>query len=391
MHDKHWLLPDGIDEILPPQTAVFEALRRELLDLFERWGYDLVLPPLVEYLDSLLTGVGGELGLQTFKLTDQLTGRMLGIRADITPQAARIDAHQMRREGPNRLCYIGNVLHTRADRLDGVRAPVQVGAELYGHVGLEADLEILLLMLEALSRAGINDIYLDLGHVGVFRGLARDAGLGREQELALFDALQRKAASDIAGLVQGFGLSAAQQGWFTALAGLSGDQILPKAREVLVDAGADTHKALGELERIAELLRRHRPNISLHFDLAELRGYHYHTGVVFAAFMPGRGQEIARGGRYDDAGRAFGHARPACGFSTDLKALLKFGGFRGPPRSTVFAPWVEDPTLEGRVAELRAKGVRVIYGLPEQQGDSRDMGCTEILEFIEGEWRLNPV
>ncbi len=387
MNNAHWLLPEGIDELLPPQALQLERVRRNLLDLFDSWGYDLVQPPVIEYLESLLTGTGGDLDLRTFKLTDQITGRTLGIRADITPQAARIDAHQLRREEPTRLCYAGTVLNTRNDDFAGSRSPVQIGAELYGHSGEESDHEILCLMLKTLEQAGIDNVYIDLGHVGIFRALAQESGLDKRQELALFDALQRKAVPEIDALLEGYGLSDQVHRRLTVLASLSGDDALDRARESLADAGEGVQASLAQLERLAALLVAQCPDVPVHFDLAELRGYHYHTGVVFAAFVPGLGQEIARGGRYDDIGQLFGRARPACGFSADLKMLVRLGGVENLNQTTgIFAPAENDPALRQRVEALRAAGRRVIVALPGQAGDARTMCCGETLVKQGDNW-----
>ncbi len=392
MNNAHWLLPEGIDELLPPKAIQLERVRRDLLDLFDSWGYDLVLPPFIEYLESLLTGTGGDLDLRTFKLTDQITGRTLGIRADITPQAARIDAHQLRREGPTRLCYVGTVLNTRNDGFAGSRSPVQIGAELYGHSGAESEHEILCLMLKTLERAGIDNVYLDLGHVGIFRALAAESGLNKQQELALFDALQRKAVPEINALLERYELDPAAHQRLISLASLSGDDALVRARESLKGAGPDVQSALAQLERLAALLLEQRPDVPVHFDLAELRGYHYHTGVVFAAFVPSLGQEIARGGRYDDIGQLFGRARPACGFSADLKMLMRLGQAEVQQFETgIFAPADNDPALRQRVETLRSEGRRVIVALPGQPGDANTMNCGEALVKQGDNWVVKPL
>jgi ATP phosphoribosyltransferase regulatory subunit len=391
MHNDHWLLPEGIEEVLPPRAADLEALRRELLDLYARWGYELIFPPFVEYIEALLATPGGDLDLNTFRLTDQPTGRQLGIRPDITPQAARIDAHQLRRDEPTRLCYLGTVLHARGDGMGGSRAPLQVGAELYGHSGVESELEIICLLLETLRRAGIEQPYLDLGHVGIFRGVAREAGLTERQELELFDALQRKAVPEIEALLAAMQVAAPQTRMLTALAELSGDDALERGRVLLQGAGAEVQQALAELERLKGLLQQRLPEVSLHFDLAELRGYHYHTGLVFAAFVPGLGQEIARGGRYDDIGRLFGRARPACGFSADLQELLRIGRYVAPTGdAAIFAAWSDDPEQKRVTEELRAAGRRVVCGLPGQPGAAAEMGCQEILEREGDDWVVKP-
>lgn len=392
MQDERWLLPEGIDEVLPPEADHLEGLRRELIDLYRSWGYELVFPPFIEFTDSLLANDGGDLDLRTFKLTDQLSGRTLGIRADITPQTARIDAHPLKRERPSRLCYVGMVLQTRSSGFAASRAPIQVGAELFGHNGVESDLEVLRLMLETLALAGIQDIYLDLGHVGIFRGLAREAGLSPDQEQALFDALQRKAVPELEELVSRYRLPVAEARMLVGLAELSGDDdVLSRGRRLLHDAGPEVRAALDALEAKARYFAARRPGLPLHFDLAELRSYHYHTGVVFAAYLPGLGQEIARGGRYDGAGAAFGRARPACGFSADLKTLLQFGARKAQEAALVFAPWDEDAALREQIRQLRAAGRRVVCALPDQTAGAQEMGCGEILRKQGGEWVLQPL
>jgi len=394
MHRERWLLPDGIEEVLPPQARLIEGLRRAILDLFDRWGYDLVVPPLIEYLESLLTGTGSDLDLKTFKLTDPLNGRQLGVRADITPQVARIDAHRLRRAVPTRLCYLGAVLHTRPDGFAEGRSPLQIGAELFGHAGVESDVEVLGLMWRTLALAGLEGVHLDLGHVGIFRGLARQADLTQEQELDLFEALQRKAASEIAERVREFGITGETARMLTALADLNGDDALVRAREVLGAATPAVQWALGYLSQVAKQLGRVLPEVPVHFDLAELRGYHYKTGVVFAAFVPGMGQEVARGGRYDAIGRLFGRARPAVGFSADLKTLLRLGcglETRYASVGAVAAPWVEDPALQQAIDALRDRGRRVLVLFPGQQGTAAELGCSEQLVHREDLWVLEPV
>jgi ATP phosphoribosyltransferase regulatory subunit len=393
MNDERWLLPDGIDEVLPPEAWQLEGVRRRLLDLFRAWGYELVIPPFIEYLESLLTGTGRDLELQTFKLTDQLSGRLMGIRADITPQAARIDAHQLRRDGPTRLCYLGTILHSRPDGFAGSRSPLQLGAELYGHAGVESDVEIVCLMMETLAAAGVADVHLDLGHVGVYRGLARAAGLSAEQETTLFDALQRKAEPEIEALVRQFGIAGSQAAMFLALAELNGGgEVFAQARAQLAGAPADVLAAIDYVEAVGGELGRRLPGVPVHVDLAELRAYHYQTGVVFAAFVPGEGEEIARGGRYDDIGREFGRARPATGFSADLKTMLRVARTAMPSQEAprVFAPAIVDAGLEARIAKLRAQGRVVVRELPGQVGDAVAMGCSEQLVYAGGTWVIEP-
>jgi ATP phosphoribosyltransferase regulatory subunit len=391
--DNTWLLPEGIDELLPAQARALEALRRELLDTYATWGYQLVITPFIEFLDSLLTGTGRDLELQTFKLTDQLSGRLLGVRADITPQAARIDAHRLRHDAPTRLCYIGSVLRTRDDGFSGSRSPLQIGAELYGHAGVASDLEIVCLTMETLRLAGLDDVYLDLGHVGIYRSLARAAGLDAGQEAQLFEALQRKAVTEIAELVGRFGVTGSMRSMLLALAGLNGGaDILPRARAELADAPPEVAGAIDYLEALAGQLAARLPGLPVHFDLAELRAYHYQSGVVFAAFVPGEGQEVARGGRYDQIGEVFGRARPATGFSADLKTLMRLGARRPEPMAdAVLAPAGGGPGLQARVDALRAEGRVVIQALPGEPGDPREMGCRHRLENRDGRWEVVPL
>lgn len=394
MNDDRWLLPAGIEEVLPPQSQIMESLRRDLLDLYRSWGYELVIPPFVDFLESLLTGTGQDLDLQTFKLTDQVTGRLLGVRADMTPQVARMDAHQLHRETPTRLCYLGTVLHTRTDGFAGTRSPFQIGAEIYGHGGIESDLEILRLILLTLRTAGIDACYLDLGHVGIFRGLARQAGLDGRQEHALFDALQRKAIPEIEEQIGGLRLDSRLAGMLIGLAELNGDDALERATTVLRDAHPAVHEALDYLRRLADALHQFLPEASVHYDLAELRGYRYKTGAVFAAFVPGWGLEIARGGRYDDIGRVFGRARPAVGFSTDLKGLLRLGvGLEGRYREepAVYAPWSPEPSLLAAIEDLRRAGRRVITALPRAEADPRAIGCGQRLVRGASGWELQAI
>ncbi len=391
--DNGWLLPEGIDELLPGQARALEALRRDLLDCYAGWGYQLVITPFIEFLESLLTGTGKDLDLQTFTLTDQLSGRQLGVRADITPQAARIDAHRLRHQAPTRLCYIGSVLRTLGDGFSGSRSPLQIGAELYGHAGVESDVEIVCLMMETLRVAGMQDVYLDLGHVGIYRALARAAGLNERQEAELFEALQRKAVAEIESLVSGLGLDGSLSGMLIALAGLNGDAgVLQRARAALADAPPQVAAAIDYVEAVAEQLAQELPGLPVHFDLAELRAYHYQTGVVFAAFVPGEGQEVARGGRYDKIGEVFGRARPATGFSADLKTLMRLGSHTGTElEQAILAPSGTDPGMRAKIAELRAAGRVVVRELPGQAGDPAEMGCAYRLHEQAGVWDLIPL
>jgi len=387
--NKPWLLPEGVDELLPQQAEYLEQLRRQLLDPFHSHGYELVMTPMIEYLDSLLVGTGNDLDLQTFKLTDQLSGRLMGARADITPQVARIDAHRLGRETPTRLCYLGTVLHTRALSQGGSRTPLQVGAELYGHAGIESDAEILCLMLTMLAEVGLEDLYLDLGHVGIFRGLSKQAGLTTDQEQFLFNALQRKAQPEIACYLAELAIPAELAEMIQALAELNGnEQIIEQARVRLAKAGAEVHCALDDLQNIAAILKQRGQSEALHFDLAELRGYHYHTGLVFAAYAQGAARAVAQGGRYDDIGKAFGRARPATGFSADLRELVNLLAPQSYNISAIFAPSVNDPALHAQIKQLREQGERVIETLPGQQGGARAMGCDRILVNTNGTWTV---
>ncbi len=386
---ERWLLPDAVDEFLPPQAEGLENLRRELLDTFLSWGYQLVIPPLLEYLDSLLVGAGNDLGLETFKLIDQGTGRLLGVRADITPQAARIDAHRLPVRGPQRLCYLDSVLRSRRHGFAASRNPLQVGAELYGHGGIESDIEILRLMVRTLRVAGLERFHIDLGHVGIFRALARNAGLEPAQEAFLFNALQRKARPEIESFLGGLAIDDASRRRLVSLVELNGGgSVLDEARSLLRGAGPEVEQALDSLRQMAEAVQCQFAEIGLHYDLAELRGYRYQTGLVFAAFAPGHGLEVARGGRYDDIGRLFGRARPATGFSTDLKTLFALGPRTGlGPRPGILAPpWSEDDGLRKLIRRLRSQGERVIYTLPGQEVGAPELGCDRRIERIDGEW-----
>jgi ATP phosphoribosyltransferase regulatory subunit len=383
-----WLLPEGIDQVLPPDAWRLEGARRELLDLFSRWGYELIIPPLIEYLESLLTGTGNDLDLQTFKVTDQLTGRMMGLRADMTPQAARIDAHPLQRSEPTRLCYMGTVLHTRNDGFGSSRSPLQVGAELFGHAGVESDVEIISLLLESLQLLSISALHIDLGHVGIFRGLARDAALSAQQENELFEALQRKAVPEIEELLKASVTDAGQRQRLAALADLNGDRsVLARAREQLAGASEPVLSALDNLAAIATLIEQRAGAEILNFDLAELRGYGYQTGMVFAVFVPGCGQEIARGGRYDAIGKVFGRSRPATGFSTDLRELMQLSQRAFAHRSgAIYAPAGEDGKLLSAISALRDAGERVVRALPGQEGGAIEMKCDRVLFNENGQW-----
>ena len=386
-----WLLPEGIEETLPPEARRLEALRRAVLDLFERWGYALVMPPLVEFLDALLTGVGRDMDLQTFKVTDQLSGRLMGIRADITPQAARIDAHYLKRAHALRLCYLGTVLHTRPAALAGTREPLKLGAELFGHAGPESDAEVLALMLTTLALTGIERAHVDLGHVGVFDGLVAHAGLDGERKAELLETVERRARSEVEALLAGWSVEADDRRRILGLLELSGDtEVLARARALYATVPAAL-AAIDNLEAIVAHVRRMVPSARLHFDLAELGGYHYYTGATFSAYVPGEGRAIANGGRYDGIGRAFGRDRAATGFGADLRRLLKVADPAPAPVRGILAPAGNDPALYAEIARLRAAGERVVQRLPGDKGTAADFECDRELRRIDGSWRVEPI
>ena len=381
-----WKLPEGIDEVLPAQARQIETLRRNLLNLFESWGYDLVITPMVDFLDSLLTGTGHDLDALTFKLIDPLSGKLLGLRADITPQAARIDARQSRPGLPTRLCYLGTVLRTEPYGLGGTRSPLQVGAELYGHEGVESDIEVLCLMLETLQTTGVQDIHLDLGHVGVVRGLLEAGGLSDEQAEEISESLQRKDAVELQDGLKRSAISPPLAAVLTQLIDLNGDfSVLDEADAALGRISPGIVQALAELKAIATAISLRLPNIPVHVDLAEVRGYAYHTGVMFAAYVPAHGQAIARGGRYNGIGKVFGRPRPATGFSTDLRTLVALCSQHNDVKG-IFAPWSDDPGLLHTIEQLRRQGERVVVSLPGQSGGAQELGCDRELVRQGDQW-----
>ncbi|HCD55333.1 ATP phosphoribosyltransferase regulatory subunit [Haliea sp.] len=381
-----WQLPDGVEEVLPRQARVVEHLRRELLDLYHQWGYQLVIPPLIEFTESLLIGLGRDLDLLTFKMTDQLSGRTLGIRADITPQVARIDAHSLAEPGVTRLCYAGSTLHTRPKSLLASRSPIQLGAELYGDDSLAGDVEIIRLMLATLNAAGVAEVTLDLGHVGVYEAVLAAANVTPEQEADVFDALQRKSRPDLLLALTDIAAPAAEL--ILGLLELHGDAaVLETARRLLAKAAPEALTAVAALETVATAIARSHPGTTVYFDLAELRGYHYHTGMVFAAYAPGHGQALANGGRYNDVGKVFGRARPATGFATDLKALMALVPISLSAPGAVSAPDSDDPALLAAVTALRKGGEVVIRCV----GRSPDPRCDRMLVKADDEWVLRPL
>lgn len=321
-----WMLPDGVEEWLPDMAWALEDLRARLLQCYRQRGFALVIPPPIEHLEALLTGAGGELEAQTFKLTDPMSGRLLGLRADMTPQAARIAARHFRDEATVRLCYLGSVLRARADAPGGPRAPMQVGCEIFGDTRLDADLEVLELMLATLALAELHDVHVGLGHAAIYQALFAGTDLDAEARVELFNILQRKSVPDFAAFCSEQALAPQLRAQLAALLQLHGDvAVLAEARARLSGISVAVDAALEDLERVVAALGKRAPDVRLHVDLAELRGYGYHTGVVFSAFASGHGSELARGGRYDGAGREFGLARPATGFSADINELLRLG------------------------------------------------------------------
>ncbi len=396
--DEGWL-PDGIDELLPPRASQFEQLSRRIIDQYIAWGYELAMPPLVEYLESLLTGTGSDLERETFKLTDQRSGRMIGIRSDLTPQMARIDACRLRRDLPVRLCYLGSVLHARAASVRDNRCLMQTGVELFGHAGIESDAEVIGLMLDTLRLAGFPQIHVELGHVGIVRHLIKQADLQRAQRHELYNLLLRKAGDELNRRLVEWSVPDSLKLPLSVLPSLHGGaHVLEEAGQLLEPLGDELRNCLQELRRLAELISvRMGEKDKLHFDLAEPRGYRYHTGVVFSAHVPGAGQSIAQGGRYDHIGRAFGRPRPATGFSTDAKAL--FDLYMPPQESplqhrAILAPWSEDAALRKEVDRLRAAGEVVITLLPDQLGGAAEMGCDRELrpaQNVQGGWQVYPL
>jgi ATP phosphoribosyltransferase regulatory subunit len=389
---ERWLLPDGIEEILPREAQHVEHLRRQLLDLFHSWGYDLVIPPMVEFTDSLLIGQGHDVDLLTCKVTDQMSGRSMGIRADITPQAARMDAHSLKRNGVNRLCYAGHVMYNKPKQPLGTRTPIQVGVELFGEPGLDADIEVISLLLETLRRARLPALCIDLGHVGIYRALAEAAGLTDEQEHKLFGLLQAKAMTEIKAWVAENINDATAAGWFLALPQLSGNaSTLAQAQVAFDEAPAEVAAALDELQLVAEIIGDRYPEAQLYFDLSELRGYQYLTGMVFAAFAPGVGNAIARGGRYDHIGEVFGRARSATGFAAELVALQRLGQAANPDAAAIFAPPSDNPEQWQAIQALRAAGERVVSGLASQPAPADFQACDRQLVEQNGIFTTIPL
>ena len=385
-----WLLPDGVDEVLPEQAQAVEHLRRQLLDLYHIWGYDLVIPPMIEFTESLLSGSGSDLDLMTFRVTDQLSGRLMGIRADITPQTARMDAHSLRRQGPSRLCYAGTVLHTRPRGPLESRTPISIGVELFGEAALSADIEVIELFLQTLKTAGVNQVHLDLGHVDIFRGLLAESNLNEDSESQLFELLQRKASAELRDWINLNISDPKLGGWLNALPNLAGSiEVLNAAKKALKGAPIAVMQAINELEKTAEAIAK--AGVSIHIDLGELPGYHYHTGIVFAGYVQGYGKALGNGGRYDHVGEAFGRARPATGFAFDLKSLVSQSQRSGSVVVGIFVPYTSDAECHHQVAILRSQGNRVVQGFQDQIVDLVELKCDRQLIKVDGQYVIKSI
>ena len=380
---RKWLLPEHVEDILPPEASRIESLRNRVLAVFRGFGYELVIPPMLEFIDSLLTGTGQDLDLRTFKLVDQISGRTMGLRADMTPQVARVDAHLLNRRGVTRLCYCASVLHTRPRGMTSTREPLQIGAEIYGHAGVESDIEIQRLLRATLAAAQLRSTRLDIGHVGVFRALVRRAGVDAELESDLLEVLRHKDRPGLAAL--GRQLDADTAAALACLLDLyGGPEVIAEAERVLPGL-PDIRAALAVLRRLAD-----DSADGIGVDLADLRGYHYHSGVVFAAYAEGLPSAVALGGRYDEVGSAFGRARPATGFSIDLRELAMASAV-ATPRSAILAPWLRDGSLESIVAALRSAGEVVIDDLPGHLDTVDELGCDRRLVLRAGQWQVEPI
>jgi ATP phosphoribosyltransferase regulatory subunit len=377
-----WLLPENIADVLPSEARKIEELRRLMLDTFRTYGYELVMPPLLEYVESLLAGGGQDTDLRTFKLVDSITGRLLGLRADMTTQVARIDAHLLNRESVTRLCYAGSVVHTQPSGLHATREPLQIGAEIYGHAGLEADAEIQELALASLALAGFEQPRLDLSHVGVLRAILANDPAAKRDEQQLYALLRSK---DVPGLEElTIHYQPATRAALLALPNLYGDvEILARAKEVLPALPGIT-RALAELAALAGSAIG-RAQVAI--DLADLRGYQYESGAMFALYVPGLPNAVARGGRYDHVGEAFGRARPATGFSLDLRELARLLPTAGRKHS-IRAPWGNEPALREEIAELRKAGEVVIQSMPGHENVQDEFECDRALVLEQGNWIL---
>ena len=385
---NRWLLPEDIADVLPAKARKVEQLRRSLLDLYRSYGYELVAPPLLEFLDSLLTGTGSDLNLQTFKLVDQLSGRTLGLRADMTPQVARIDAHLLNRSGVTRLCYAGSIAHTRTPIGCSSREELQLGAEIYGHAGWEADLEALSLLLQTLQTAGLKQVYLDLSHAGILTGILAGQTVSKEDIETLYGLLQSKDRSSLSAWSRNLPQPVGQA--LMALTELSGPakEVLVRARKVL-PSNALVSDALALLEQLTNAINSMPSAPEVSIDLADLRGYQYHSGMMFTAYVDALSQPIARGGRYDHVGQAFGRARPATGFSIDLLTLAGLSTDLD-ERSAILAPWVSDAGLNAAIQALRAAGEIVVQLAPGDAALSAEYRLDRVLVEQGGTWKVQP-
>ena len=383
---KRWLLPEGVDEILPPRAILLEQMCRKLIDLFSSWGYEFVIPPMMEYLESLLTATGEDLDLQTYKITDQLSGRLMGIRADITPQVARIDAHLLKRNIPTRLCYLGSVLHSRTNNSGDSRSPLQLGAELFGHEGVSSDIEIVKLMLATLDAVRISNICLDVGHIGIFRSLISKSQLNSMQESEVFEIVKRKAKDELKIFYKKLKINDDSSKAMLDLIDLHGDVgILDDAIHAFDKLSPDIRKYVNEVKTLTDSIID-KFDVSINIDLSELRGYNYHTGMIYTAFVPNEGKGIAFGGRYDDIGSAFGKARPATGFSTDVKQLLELQNISEDTPDKIFAPVDDNDSLHKKITELREQGKIVIQELEGQNATAKEMNCNQTLVCENDQW-----
>ena len=383
---RNWLLPEYIEDVLPAEAARIESFRRQLLDLFKVHGYQYVIPPTLEYLESLITGTGHDLDLATFKVVDQLTGRLMGIRADMTPQAARIDAHMLNHQGISRLCYAGTVLRTKPDGLARTREPLQLGAELFGHASIESDIEIHRLMVKSLQVLGLKELHIDFSHVAIFESLVVAGDIDANLEQALYAALQSKDKASVALLAEN--LDANIKKALMDLTGLNGDASILKTAEQQLPKIPAISKALADLSIVAAQLTD--LNVQVSFDLSELRGYHYHSGIVFAAYAKGYTGPIALGGRYDEVGLAFGRARPATGFSLDLRGAVTALA-PATISKAVLAPASEDKSLLSAIEALRAQGQIVIQVLPNSAIDVAELNCDKQFIYSNQQWQIQPL
>jgi ATP phosphoribosyltransferase regulatory subunit len=384
-----WLLPEHIADVLPAQARQVERMRRTLLDVAGGYGYELVIPPLVEHLDSLLSGTGRELDLRTFKLVDQLSGRTIGMRADSTPQVARIDAHLLNREGVTRLCYCGPLLHTLPSGLHGTREPLQFGAEIFGHPGLEADLEVIDLALDCAKAVGLQSPTLDMSDARIVRGLLAGAAIDAAHIHAVVDALAAKDGAELARLTTG--LAPDVQAGLQCLLRLYGNDEVLTAAEAQLPKRAPIVAALRDLRLLGRHVREAYPDIQVGYDLADVGGYAYYSGARFALYAPGSCDALLRGGRYDEVGAVFGRSRAAVGFSVvDLKELAEQSPVDRPP-AAIRAPWSEEPSLRAAVRRLRQQGESVICLLPGHDMEGEGFDCDRQLVMHDGAWVVRAV